>query len=54
MTKCNGNNCKTLAKYSIVYDGGESAEQTLTLCQNHYDSNPVFRKFILKIEEIEE
>jgi hypothetical protein len=53
MSNCNGNGCKNPVKYSIIYDGGESSDQELSLCESHYDSNPVFQKYILKIVEIE-
>jgi hypothetical protein len=53
MTKCNGNGCLNPVKYSIIYDCGESSDQELSLCDEHYVSNPVFQKYILKIVEIE-
>ncbi len=51
--KCNGKECKNSAKFQVIYDGGESEEQKLTLCKTHYDSEPVFKKFILEIVELD-
>ncbi len=52
--KCDGNECKSSAKYSIVFDCGDSKEQELTLCKKHYDSSPVFQRHILTIKEMKE
>jgi|APSaa5957512535_1039671.scaffolds.fasta_scaffold04896_5 hypothetical protein len=52
MTKCNGNNCKTPARYSVSYECGPSPSQKLTLCKKHFDSNSVFKKHIKTIKEI--
>ncbi len=51
--KCNGNNCKTVARYSISYECGGSPIQKLTLCKNHFDSNPVFKQHIKTIKELQ-
>ncbi len=53
MSKCNGLECKNSAKFQVIYDGGESKEQKLSLCQVHYDSDSVFKQFILKIVELD-
>jgi len=50
-SSCSGKNCKNQPKYDIIYDSGPH-DQHLVLCQNHYDSNPVFKKNVKKIEEI--
>jgi len=43
--------CKNIAKYHITYDCGLE-DQELFLCDYHYNSNDVFKKFIKVIEEI--
>jgi len=48
---CNGIGCKEKPKYDITYDSG-THDQNLVLCQKHYDSNPVFKQHVKKIEEI--
>ena len=50
---CVGIDCKEKPKYEIIYDSG-THDQNLVLCQKHYDSNPVFKKNIKKIQELNE
>jgi len=49
---CEGNGCKDIPEVSIRYDCGVGPDQVLLLCKKHYDSDPVFRKHIKKIEDI--
>jgi hypothetical protein len=50
---CRGRECSNPVKYSLIYQCGDSSDQELTLCKSHYDSDPVFRRHIKNIEEIE-
>ena len=50
--KCNRRECKTPARFEIIYNTG-IVKQTLTLCKEHYDSDPVFKLNIKTIKEIE-
>ena len=48
---CSGEGCTNKPKYDIIFDCGVE-DQRLILCQQHYDSNPVFQKNIKKKDEI--
>ena len=49
--KCQGKNCKTPVRFEIIYNTGID-KQTLTLCKEHYDSDPVFKLNIKTIKEV--
>ncbi|WP_182128409.1 hypothetical protein [Nitrosopumilus sp. b3] len=44
--------CNQPSKFSIVYDAGNQQKQELLICDFHYNCDEVFRKNILKIEEV--
>ncbi len=51
--KCNGRECKTAAKFEITYNAG-TGKQKLTLCNKHYNIDPVFKLNIKTITEVKE
>ena len=49
---CEGKDCKETPKFSITYDVGVPPNQILILCDKHYNSNDVFHRNIIKIEDV--
>ena len=49
---CNKRECKIQANYKIIYNAG-TGKQILTLCNTHYNSDPVFKLNIKQLREIE-
>lgn len=49
MKKC----CNNPIKYEITYDAGTDSSEW-SLCESHYNSDPVFQKHIKTIKEIKE
>ncbi len=44
--------CSKQKKFCVVYDGGIAADFAVLVCEDHWDTDPCFREFVKRKEEL--